>query len=57
MAKKILTCTVIGEMEIDTVWYNNMSEADIKRLESNPQQLKQWLFDNIKNIKVSLKKA
>jgi len=55
MAKRIITYTLVAEMEIDTKWYDETSDTEIKKFEL--ANAKGWVFDNIKNEKITIKKA
>lgn len=53
--KKILTYTLVAEMEIDTSWYDEKTDKAIK--ETELKLARDWAFDNIKSEKITIKKA
>jgi len=55
MAKKIITYTLIAEIEVDTKWYDDKTDAAIKKLEKD--NACEWAFDNIKSEKITIKNA
>ena len=53
--KKIVTYTLVAEMEVDTNWYDDESDSAIKKAEKD--NAVEWVFDNIKSEKITIKKA
>lgn len=56
MAKKILTVTIVAEVEIDTDWYNSeISDEGIKNIEGGSWL--DWIGDHVKSEKIELRDA
>lgn len=55
MAKKIITYTLVAEMEINTNWYDEETDSAIKQSEMDRKR--EWIFDNIKTEKISIRKG
>lgn len=52
MSRKKLQVTIVGEMEIDTSWYDTETVAAIRKFEE--KNWPQWFMSHIKSVKVSI---
>lgn len=55
MAKKIITYTLIAEVEVDTKWYDDKSDEAIMKMEKD--NAAEWAFEYVKDEKISIKNA
>jgi hypothetical protein len=53
--KKKVTVVVTSEIEVDTSCYESSTNKAIEEVETHTY--KDWFFDNIKNVKVTVKKV